>query len=294
MKHIPGILIISFLMLFTSIGYAEKAEVKDTLSSVAGYKNKDAYPPDIQKIVDRRKIIIGLYYEDKPPFIMTDKKGALYGLDISLAKDIAKYLGVGVEFNREARSYAELYKIAANGVTATGNPVDVIISKFSMTYERAKGVRYSQPYLTFRQALIVNKLHAAKYKIEDYPIDYLKSAKVKIGVREKTSYVEYVGDMFKKAVIVEGKWENIVDMVVKGEIAAVMRDEYEIMKLLKRDPELAIKISVYILKDRKDHIAMAVPCESVNLLAWLNIYLESRQQVLNAKDIINIYPEAWK
>ena len=125
-------------------------------------------------------------------------------------------------------------------------------------------------------------------------MDFLRSAKVKVGVREKTSYVEYARDMFKNAEIVEDKWENIVDMVVNGKITAVIRDEYEIMKLVKKNPELAIKISVYILKDRKDHIAMAVPCQSTNLLAWLDMYLESRQEVLDAKDIIKKYPEAWK
>jgi hypothetical protein len=77
-----------------------------------------------------------------------------------------------------------------------GNPVDVVISKFSRTYERAKSVRYTQPYLTFRQALIVNKIHAAKNNIEDYPMDYLRQAKVRIAVREETSYVEYAGKLF--------------------------------------------------------------------------------------------------
>ena len=125
-------------------------------------------------------------------------------------------------------------------------------------------------------------------------MDYLRQAKVRIGVREKTSYVEYAAEMFKNAEIIEGKWEDIVKMVLDGEVTAVIRDEYEIMKLVKRNPELAIKISVYILKDKKDHIAMAVPCDSINLLAWLDMYLASRQEVLTAKDIIEKYPEAWK
>ena len=225
---------------------------------------------------------------------MTDPNGGLYGLDIDLAGDIAKRLGVEVEFNREAKTYKELHEIAANGQTVRGNPVDVVISKFSRTYERAKSVRYTQPYLTFRQALIVNKIHVSKNNVEDYPMDYLKQANIKIGVREKTSYVEYAEELFKNSQIIEGKWKDIVKMVVEGKITAVMRDEYEIMKLIKRNPELAIKISVYILKDRKDHIAMAVPCKSINLLAWLDMYLETRQEMLTVKDIIKIYPEAWK
>ena len=145
-----------------------------------------------------------------------------------------------------------------------------------------------------RQAFIVNKLYATKNKIEKYPMDYLKSAAVKIGVREKTSYVEYDKDMFKNAIIVEGKWEKLIEMLVKGEITAVMRDEYEILKLIKKNPELAIKVSVYILKDKKDHIAMALPPDSVHLLAWLNIYLDSNSIIFNAQDVIKKYPEIWQ
>ena len=125
-------------------------------------------------------------------------------------------------------------------------------------------------------------------------MDYLRQAKVRIAVREETSYVEYAGELFKNAELIEGKWEDIVKMVVEGKVTAVLRDEYEIIKLIKRNPELAIKISVYILRDRKDHIAMAVPCESINLLAWLDMYLESRPEILTAIDIIKKYPEAWK
>ena len=39
-------------------------------------------------------------------------------------------------------------------------------------------------------------------------MDYLRQAKVKIAVREKTSYVEYARQMFKNAEIIEGKWED--------------------------------------------------------------------------------------
>jgi polar amino acid transport system substrate-binding protein len=295
MKKIISLLIILFFLLpSTPVQGAEKKKTNEAVPSTHDNNKTAEYPPDIQRILDRGKIVVGLYFKDKPPFIMTDPKGGLYGLDIDLAGDIAKRLGVDVEFNREAKTYKELHQIAANGQTARGNPVDVVISKFSRTYERAKSVRYTQPYLTFRQALIVNKMHVSKNNVEDYPMDYLRQANVKIGVREKTSYVEYAGELFKNAQIIEGNWEDIVKMVVEGKLTAVIRDEYEIMKLIKRNPELAIKISVYILRDRKDHIAMAVPCKSINLLAWLDMYLETRPEALTAKDIIKKYPEAWK
>lgn len=294
MKSVLKLFFIIFSITLTIAVCQAQSGNEKKLASVPPQNYGIKYPPDIQRIIDRGKISVGIYYKDKPPFIMTNDRGELYGLDVSIAKDIAKYLKVRAEFNREAKTYAELHEMASRGMTVTGNPVDVVISKFSRTYERAKSVRYTQPYVTFRQALVINKIHAARNQIGDYPIKYLADAKVKIGVRERTSYVDYAKELFKNAEIIEGNWKDIVNMVVKGDITAIMRDEYEVMKLIKKNPELAIKVSVYILVDRKDHIAMAVPCMSTHLLAWLDIFLESRRQVLSAKDLIKIYPEAWK
>ena len=38
---------------------------------------------------------------------------------------------------------------------------------------------------------------------------------------------------------------------------------------------------------------MAVPPESVNLLAWINIFLESNEIMKDAQDIINDYPHVF-
>jgi len=246
------------------------------------------YPPDIQKIIDRKTLRIGIYYKDKPPFVMTKPGGELYGIDITLAKNIAKALGVDPEFDRSSKTYKELHNIVARG------KADIVICKFSRTYERAKNVRFSKPYLVFRQGLLLNRKFAAQKKIEKYPITYLKKNEFAIGVREHTSYVEYAREMFKKARIVQGKWEDIVDQVVKGEIDALLRDEYVMLKLLNQNPDMALYTSMYILKDKKDYIAMAVPVNSGNLLAFINIYLESNSIMLDADYLIREYPEVFE
>jgi len=259
---------------------------QESFSKKLPSKNSD-YPADIKKIVDRNKIIAGILADDKPPFIMTGKNGELYGVDISLSKDIAKCLGIEIEFNRKAKSYPELLELAACG------EVDFIISKISRTFDRAKKVRFTKPYIIFRQALLLNKVYAVKNKIEEYPVTHLRSAKVKIGARLKTSYVDYAKEMFKNAEIIEGEWDEIVKKAIKGSIIAVMRDEYEILKLLKKNPDYALYLSVYVLKDKLDHISIAVPSSSSHLESWLNLYLETNEYKKNATDIINEYPEVF-
>lgn len=245
-------------------------------------------PEDMAKILKRGKLIVGIYYKDKPPFVMINETGELYGFDIDIAKDIAKKLGVDLEFNSEAKSYKELHQLVAE------KKVDVIICKFSRTYNRAKNLKFTTPYLTLRRSMLVNKMFASKHKINEYPIDFFKENNVKIGVREKTSYVEFAKNMFPKAEIVEGTWEQITNELKAGKLQAVVRDEYEILKLIRNNPDMALYISVYILKDQKDCIAMAVPPTSNQLLYWLNMYLDSKDMNKTVEDLMNEYPEIFK
>lgn len=245
-------------------------------------------PKDMARILERGKLIVGIYYKNKPPFVMTNEIGELYGFDIDIAKDIAKKLGVGIEFNNDAKSYKQLHQLVAEGA------VDVVICKFSRTYERAKNIKFTTPYLTLRRSMLVNKMFAEKHNIKEYPIDFFKENNVKIGVREKTSYVEFAKNMFPKAKIVEGSWKDITAALIKGDLDAVVRDEYEILKLIRNNPDMALYLSVYVLKDKRDCIAMAVPADSDQLLYWLNMYLDTRDSYKTVEDLMNEYPEIFK
>ena len=283
----------SLLLALMAVGLSGPAQSQEprVIESVP-YESPEirGYPPDIQKIKDRGELIVGLYYKSRPPFFMKDQEGNRCGIDIDLAKGIAGRLGVEIKFNEDARSYEQLYEMAADG-----DKVDMVAAKFSMTFERAMRVRYSKPYITFRQAIIVNREFVAKHNIEDYPMDHLKSENgIIVGVRRKTSYVEFARELFKNAKIVDAPWDQIIAKVKNGIFQAVMRDEYEVMREIRQNPELAVYVSVYVLKDRKDHIAVAVPGDSVNLLACIDMYLlDAMPEVLTARDIIR-KNEAWE
>lgn len=253
------------------------------------YNKQIPVPPDIKKITDRGKLIVGIYYKDMPPFFMVDGKGNLYGVDISIGKDIANLLNVDVEFDRRATTYQQLFEEVASG------EVDMVASKFSRTFERSKYIKFSRPYVVFRKALILNKVEATKYQIEDYPMDYLRTASFKIGVMAKTSYVEFAKELFKNATIVEYEdWEHIVDAVLKGEILAGLHDEDEAVRLVRQKPDTAVYTSIFILKDQKDCIAIGVPYQSTQFLDWINEYLETYDVNKDVQDLIKEYPECYK
>ncbi len=248
------------------------------------------HPADIQRIIQRGKLVVGLYFQDMPPFFMEDEKGELSGLDIELAREIADTLEVGLEFNREAESYQELFEKVARG------EVDVVIAKFSMTFSRALSILYTKPYVTFRWALMVNSEFATREGITDYPMTFLRDVGgIRVGVRAKTSYVEFAERLFENAEIVQYEiWDEVVSALRQGEVVAALYDENEVIKSLYQNPDIAIFSSIYILEDQKDHIAMAVHPTSTQLLSWLNFYLENYEISYSVSDLVAKYPEQYK
>ncbi|ACV61839.1 extracellular solute-binding protein family 3 [Desulfofarcimen acetoxidans DSM 771] len=260
-----------------------------TVQAPAVSLNDKNVSPDIQKILSRGKLIVGLYCNDQPPFFMLNPQGKLYGMDIALAKDIAAKLGVALEFNRSARTFNELTEMVARG------DVDTAISVLSRTLDRAKLISFTKPYVVLHQALLVNRVEAAKKGIEDYPMDYLKKEDVKIGVKAKTSYVEFARELFPKAHILEYKeWEDVVAALLKGEVIAAVNDENEITQLINKRPNISLYACVYILKDKKDYICMGVSQQNTHLLDWLNTYLDNYDINMNVKSIMEEYPEIYK
>ena len=241
------------------------------------------YPPDIQRILDRGKLIVAMHKIDAPPFFMHDHKGRFYGLDVKLAKDIAKRLGVKLEFNRSADTYNEIVDVVAR------KEADIAISYLSKTLERSKKVLFTQPYITLNLAVIINRLAAAKKKKSISEI--LKNMDEKTGVLRASSHIGYVKEIFPNAKIMEyNSFEpDILNAILKGDVFAGFFDELEIKKVLRKMPELSLKLQLVILKEKQDYIAMAVPWDSFNLLYWLNCYLKTIKLNLTADRLLDQY-----
>ena len=109
-------------------------------------------PPDIKKIITRGKLIVAINGIDYPPFFYHTADNKFEGIDIDIAKDLAKYLDVNVEFNRSAKTFAEVIKLVEN------EKADIAISALSGTLTRGILVRVSDPYLIPNQVVIINRI----------------------------------------------------------------------------------------------------------------------------------------
>lgn len=231
------------------------------------------YPDEIGSILRSGKLRVAVYREDRFPFFYTDEQGLLQGSDIELARDIAFKLGVKAEFVRTADSFDAIVKQVAAG------EADIAVSKLSMTLERAKKVLFSEPYLTLKQTLLINRLRLAG--IEGGGNDPLKAVQTYgdgIGIIGGTSYASFAGELFPdQRQIVFSTTDSLIEAVQTGEILAAIYDEFELTAYQNKHPSSSLHLQYLPLENQTDSIAVAVAPGRPQLHAWINTYMRLQQ-----------------
>ncbi|NOQ35610.1 MAG: transporter substrate-binding domain-containing protein [Methylococcaceae bacterium] len=255
--------IIKFFLLWFSILTFSFSSYADDVPSISA---------DMQRIKDSGKLVVAMYFEDVPPFAMQNKNKEFVGIDVDIARDIAKKLGVEVVFNREPKTYDEIVQYVFE------KKADIAISLLSDTLARAMFVRFSKPYWSVKQALLINRLKLSTYK--NHP-DFknikmlLNQKSIRIGVIEGSSYVDFAKKDFPLAeIIVYKKSSEGINATKQSKIMAFLYDETEVMNWVKKYPEDSLYLRPHSLKESDDTLAFAVQSQDEQLLHWLNLYIE--------------------
>ena len=240
-----------------------------------------ALPADIQRITQRGELIVAVPAFDAPPFFY-QRNGALQGVDIELARGLAEVLNVKLRFDRRAPTFNAVIDQVAKG------EVDMAICKLSRTLARATRIRFSDPYLTFKHALAINRLRFAELARGQELATVIRHFTGTIGVIEQSSFADFAARNFPTATLVKfHDWDAVVAALRKGEVIAAYRDEFEINRLLKMDPRLALTLRTVTFTDTEDSLGIAVAPDSHQLLALTNLYLAQRQEKLTADSVLS-------
>ncbi len=236
--------------------------------------------PDIRRIVARGELVVAMPRTDTPPFFYM-KDGEMQGIDAELARGLAQELKVKLRFERSAASFNEVVDVVARG------EADAAICKLSRTLNRARTVRYSEPYLTLRHVLALNRVRFAELaKGRDLPA-VIRRFEGSVGVIAKSSYADFAQHNFPLAKIVEyPDWDTVVEALKRGEVIAAYRDEFEIKRLLKTDPRTSLHLRTVTLTDTQDSLGIAVAHDSHQLLGLINLYLAQRTEKLNVDHLL--------
>lgn len=249
-------------------------------------------PADIERILNKGTLTIAMYHEDSPPFFMHDATGNFHGFDVELARDAAKRLGVGVEFNRSAKSFDEVVALV------NLRQADVAISMLSSTLNRARLVRFTDSYITLNRMLLINRLMLARVKKGGSgQIERFNDPGIKIGVIKGTSYVDFAMEDFPEAqLLYYGDWGTLIKDILDGKITALFYDDLEIKNWIRSNPESALYLQTATVKNKKDHLSFAVHWGNTHLLSWLNMYLRTIKEEGTYDRLIDKYIESgqWK
>jgi len=240
-------------------------------------------PPDIAAIKKKNVLIIAMTKKDVPPFF-SGEGADIRGLDVEIARRIGVMIGVPVEFRRDAESFAEVVEQVRDG------RADLAVSKLSITGPRLLTVRFSDPYIKLKQAMIINRLWLSQNSQGREVHEVLRTFNGKISFIKNSSYDTFARANFPKAVYTpEESWDTIINNVTNGTIAAGYRDEFEIKKISFEKPEAAITTKTVTISDSIDNIAVAANVNSPQLLSIVNHVIRNEYSNIDTKKLMDRY-----
>jgi polar amino acid transport system substrate-binding protein len=241
-----------------------------SVTLAAGAQLPPGPPADIARILKRGTLVVAMRSVDTPPFFYV-RDGKLQGLEVEMARALARELGVTLQVDRSPASFNDVVDAVARG------QADLGLSKLSRTLTRARAVRFSDPYLSLRHALLLHRESLARLARGRPVPQVLRSFDGSIGVIAQSSFADFARRHFPRATVREfATWEAVVQAVSRGDVMAAYRDEFEIKRVLRANPAAALALRTVTLDDLDDTLAMVVHPADGHLLAFVNQFLAQR------------------
>jgi polar amino acid transport system substrate-binding protein len=227
--------------------------------------------PDMQRILDRGRLVVAVAGFAVPPFVTLGADGTLAGHDIALAQGMAGALGLPLDVDRTAASFDAIIDTVARGAADLG------LGRLSATPARATLVRFSKPYLVLRHALLVSRPRFARLAPGGEPLAALHSGDAPLAIVPGTAAADYARRVVAPARLrAYRRWDpDAIDAVRGGAVIAAVGDEVEVKRALAARPDAPLQLRELVLPETRDAIAAALPWDSFQLLAWVDLYLDS-------------------
>jgi cyclohexadienyl dehydratase len=194
------------------------------LVGACGAPTPVAIDPDVNHIVTQGKVRV-CSTGDYRPFTYRDAHG-WSGMDIELAHDLAKNLGV--ELDLEQTTWESM-------VNDLGTKCDMAMGGITITLERARHALYSLPYLRDGKAAIVRCADSAKYQT----LREIDQPGVRVVVNPGGTNADFDKANIHQAKIIEYPDNNtIFQQVLNNNADVMLTDASEIRYQTKQNPQL--------------------------------------------------------
>ena len=234
--------------------------------------NGQPVAPDIARILNRGELVVAIIATDSAPFF-SEKDGVMVGTDVDVARLIAKELGVPVRFDRSAKTFEAVVEMAAEGRT------DIGMGRLAKTVLRAQKVSFSTTYMKLPHSLMINRLEFSKMSGDRAAPSVIRNFSGTMGVIGRSAWEEFGRRNFPKAKIVPYvSWAKVIEAVKKGEVVAAYRDEFEIQKVMRADPGLALTLRTVTFNDIESLLSLMVGIQDTTLLSFVNEVITLRTE----------------
>jgi polar amino acid transport system substrate-binding protein len=181
----------------------------------------------LRTVLDRGKLIVGTG-STNPPWHFEDDKGQLTGMDIAMAKILAKGLFddvTKIEFVRQEAN--------ARIPNITSGKVDVVIQFMTVSPARAQLVAFSRPYYVEGAALLTSP----KSKYKTYADLKAAGKAIKASVLQNVDADTLVHNALPDAVVMQlDSQANVMQAVTSGRADVGVVDASTVKWLAKRNP----------------------------------------------------------
>jgi polar amino acid transport system substrate-binding protein len=257
-----------------------------TISSLPSHAEDVSSQPtaarDLQSIIDAKRLRVAVTRFDLPSFHTHGSDGALVGAEIDMAQQIGRALGVRVEFIEDADSFDAVVDLVAAA------RADIGISKLSQTYRRLHRVRFSEPYVTLRHALLFNRAAIAREANGRPPAAILQRYHGRIGVIAASAYVDFAKANFPEAIVVEERtWDDVVASLLAGQVEAIYRDEFEVRRIVKISPALNVQFGTAAIIDQNALLSIAICDTCSKLQELINYHLVRTKNNITLKTLLD-------
>lgn len=175
-----------------------------------------------------------------PPFGFRDGDGALTGFDVDIAKEIARRLGVKVEF--VPLEWTSLISALES------DKVDVIIAQMSITAERKLRVDFTIPYSFVRTVMVTRPGDDRFLQLSDL-------AGAKVGVLEETTFETLARGVAGAVVSTYPRSDESIAALLTGVVDVIIEDQLVVSYFINQR-ELPLRIAPAILEEGRAGIAV--------------------------------------
>jgi polar amino acid transport system substrate-binding protein len=231
------------------------------------------------KIIKKKKINISVAASYEPYYIYNHKDG-FPGFEVEIAEKYAEFLGVEIADLKLANNFPEHLEFLKNG------SVDICLGN-SINRDRLKKVYFSDPYISVSPAALVNKSilppdeegSIVLNKNFRNILDLKNISRISMGVKRKTSNVDFLEEHFGKDKVVLYDTDILAAQALKdNKINCYVADNLYIEGLLQKDSSLKARFLPLLGSVVDKQLSIAFKKYDIHLQNNINLFIREMKR----------------